>query len=75
MSSVDANLFVNYYDSGLTGIGVDDNGVFGAGATGSYSHSFGRLGTIASVGVYTYDQDNFDSQWSAQALLGARYQF
>ncbi len=75
VSSFDANLFVNYYDSGLTGIGVDSNGVFGAGATGSYSHSFGRLGTIASVGVYTFDQDNLDAQWSAQALLGARYQF
>ena len=52
-----------------------DDGVLGLGAAGSYSLSFGRLGTIASLGVYAYDQEGFDSQVSAQALLGARYSF
>lgn len=71
VSQIDANLFGNYYDSGLPGA----DGVFNLGATGTYSHRFGRLGTVASLGVYTYDQEGFDSQWSAQALLGARYTF
>ncbi|OWK32189.1 hypothetical protein [Sphingomonas mucosissima] len=70
-SQVDANLFANYYDSGL----LANGGVFNLGATGTYSRQFGRLGTIASLGLYTFDQDGFDSQWSAQALLGARYTF
>ncbi|WP_256926561.1 hypothetical protein [Sphingomonas sp. TZW2008] len=71
VSQVDANLFGNYYQSGLD----DADGVFNLGATGTYSHQFGRLGTVASLGVYTFDQEGFDSQWSAQALLGARYTF
>lgn len=71
VSQVDANLFANYYDSGL----LPNGGVFNLGATGTYSRQFGRLGTIASLGLYTFDQDGFDSQWSAQALLGARYTF
>jgi hypothetical protein len=69
-SALDLNLFANYYDSGLV-----DDGVLGLGAAGSYSLNFGRLGTIASLGVYAYDQEGFDSQVSAQALLGARYSF
>lgn len=71
VSQVDANLFANYYESGLPGA----DGVFNLGATGTYSHQFGRIGTVASLGVYTFDQERFDSQWSAQALLGARYTF
>lgn len=70
-SQLDANVFANYYDSGVPASG----GVFNLGATGTYSRQFGRLGTIASLGLYTFDQDGFDSQWSAQALLGARYTF
>ena len=75
-STLDANLFANWYSSGIGGTatsGSDD--VWGAGATGSYSLNFGRLGTVASLGVYTYDQADIDAQWSAQALLGARYTF
>ena len=71
VSQIDANLFGNYYQSGLPGA----DGVLGVNATGTYSHQFGRLGTTASLGVYSYDQEGFDSQWSAQALLGARYSF
>jgi hypothetical protein len=70
-SQLDLNVFGNWYQSGLAGA----DGVFGAGATGTYSHQFGRLGTLASIGVYTFDQEGFDSQWSAQALFGARYTF
>lgn len=71
-SAVDASLFANWYDSRLPGA----EAVFGAGATGNYTYTFGRLGTIASLGVYAYDDPALeDTQWSAQALLGARYQF
>ena len=70
-STLDANLFANWYSSGIAG--SDD--VFGGGATGSYSLNFGHLGTVASLGVYGYDQADLDTQWSAQALLGARYTF
>lgn len=71
VSAIDANLFANWYASGLPG-SVD---VYGAGATASYSHSFGRLGTLASLGVYAFDDELTKTQWSAQALLGARYTF
>ena len=71
VSGVDVNLFANWYDTDLPG----SDGVFGGGATGSYYHNFGRLGTIAQLGVYTFSQDARDNDWSAQALLGARYQF
>mgnify|MGYP001041624951 FL=1 len=71
VSEVDANLFMNYYDADLPGM----RGVLGAGITGAYQYRFGRIGTIASLGLYTYDQRGFDSQWSAQGLLGARYTF
>jgi hypothetical protein len=78
VSGVNANAFVNYYTSGVsTGIGTSDgdDGVWSYGATGSYYHNFGRLGTTASVGLYSFKVGDFDSDWSAQALLGARYQF
>lgn len=70
-STLDANLFANWYTSGLAGSST----VFGAGATGAYTRSFGRLGTSAQLGVYTFDQPHVDEQWNAEALLGARYQF
>lgn len=70
-SQLDARLFANYYESGLPGT----VGVLGLGATGTYMHQFGRLGTTASLGIYGYDQHDIESQWSAQALLGARYTF
>ncbi len=70
-STFDANVFANWYDSALPGA----SSVFGAGATGAYTRSFGRLGATAQLGVYTFDQQHVDEQWTAQALLGARYHF
>ena len=70
-SAVDANVFANWYDSASPGGG----GIFGAGATGAYTRSFGRLGTVAQLGVYTVNRPSYEDQWTAQALLGARYQF
>ena len=71
VSAVDANVFVNWYAGGLPG----STDVYGYGANASYAHSFGRLGTLASIGVYGFDDELVRPQWSAQALLGARYSF
>ncbi len=70
-SSVTGNLFFNHYDSGLNA--APD--VTGGGATGTYSYSFGRLGASASLGVYAFDQGGIQTDWSAQAMVGARYSF
>lgn len=70
-SAIDVNAFVNVFDSGISGA----PNVTAGGATGTYSYSFGRLGTSASLGVYGYDQDGGENNWSAQALLAARYSF
>ncbi len=71
VSAVDANLFVNYYDSGVAGA----QAVVSYGATGSYSHAFGRLTTTGSLGVYAFDTAAVQTTWSAQALVAARYSF
>ena len=73
-SSFDFNAYAGWSTSGVRGFDGDKD-VFGTGMTGTYFRSFGRVGALASLGVYAYDQDNFDSNVSAQALLGARYQF
>ena len=74
VSGVNADLFVNYYDSGVDDI-TGDTGVWSYGGTGTYFHNFGRLGTTASLGLYSFKVGDLDSDWSAQALIGARYQF
>lgn len=71
VSTIDANLFVNYYESGI----AQAAGVWSYGGTASYGHSFGRLTTTASAGVYAFDTGDVDTSWSAQALLAARYSF
>jgi hypothetical protein len=73
-SGVNGDLFVNYYDSGVEDAGGDTS-VWSYGATGTYYHNFGRLGTTASLGLYSFKVGDLDSDWSAQALIGARYQF
>ncbi|PTM46079.1 hypothetical protein C8J24_2317 [Sphingomonas aerolata] len=77
VSGINATAFVNYFDSQLGGgfVTAGDGGVWSYGATGTYYRNFGRLGTTASLGLYSFKVGEFDSDWSAQALLGARYQF
>ncbi len=77
VSGLNATAFVNYFDSQLGGgfVTAGDGGVWSYGATGTYYRNFGRLGTTASLGLYSFKVGDFDSDWSAQALLGARYQF
>ena len=71
VSTIDANLFVNYYESGI----AQAAGVWAYGGTASYGHSFGRVTTSASAGLYAFDTGMVDTTWSAQALLAARYSF
>jgi hypothetical protein len=72
-STLDVTVFGNWSSSGLSGLNGGD--VYGGGANATYALQFGRLGTLASLGVYGFEQEGFDTQWSAQALLGARYTF
>lgn len=69
VSAIDANMFVNYYEPGFT------DGIWSYGATASYARSFGRVTTSASLGLYSFDLPDSDAEWSAQALLAARYSF
>ena len=71
VSTIDGNLFVNYYESGV----AQAAGVWAYGGTASYGHSFGRITTSASAGVYAFDTGDLDTTWSAQALIAARYSF
>ena len=70
-SGISANVFGNYYDSGVAGA----KSVTSVGATGLYYLNFGRLGTSASLGVYSFSQDGLSDQVSGQAQVGMRYQF
>ncbi|WP_174293488.1 hypothetical protein [Sphingomonas bacterium] len=70
VSGIQANLFVNWYDSGTS-----DVDVWSYGATASYYHNFGRLGTTATLGIYDFKQADVRSQVSAQAQVAARYTF
>ncbi len=70
VSGVQANLFANWYRPGTNPIDV-----WSYGATGSYYHNFGRLGTTASVGVYDFKQGDVRDQVAANATLAARYTF
>jgi hypothetical protein len=71
VSGFDTNVFLTYSDTELQ----DGDGTWSGGATASYYHGFGRLSTTASVGLYAFQVGDFETNWSAQALLGARYTF
>lgn len=79
VSGINADLFANYYEPGVANIPLEtvsgDDSVWSYGATGTYYRYFGRLGTTASLGLYSFKVGDLDSDWSAQALIGARYQF
>jgi hypothetical protein len=68
---INADLFVNYYNSGVAGA----SSIVSTGLTGTYYHNFGRLSTTASVGIYSFSGDHLDDDVQAQGLLGARYSF
>lgn len=70
-SGVTGNVFANYFDSGIAGAA----GVVSTGATALYYRNFGRIGTSASVGLYSFSQEGAQDQLSAQAQVGMQYQF
>ncbi len=70
-SSIQGDAYISYSDSGIPGAG----NVLGTGATGTYSHQFGRLSATASAGLYSFDQEGLQQDLTASALLGMRYQF
>lgn len=71
VSGLDLNGFANWYGSQIAG----SEDVYSGGATAAYYHGFGRISATAAAGLYAFKVGDFDAQWSAQALLGARYTF
>ncbi|MFK7841653.1 MAG: hypothetical protein AB8B54_05255 [Sphingorhabdus sp.] len=71
-SRFDANLYANLLDSGFAGA----PNVLGLGANAAYYRQIlpGLQGT-AAVGLDSFQQDGFDSELTASALLGLRYDF
>ncbi|MEO9469412.1 hypothetical protein [Parasphingorhabdus sp.] len=71
-SSFDANVYANLLDSGFAGAG----NVLSLGTNAAYYYQFlpGLKGTVAA-GLDSFHQDGFDSELTASALLGLRYDF
>lgn len=71
-SSFDANVYANLLDSGF----VNAPNVLGVGANAAYYRQLlpGLQGT-AAVGLDSFKQEGFDSNLTASALLGLRYDF
>lgn len=70
-TTIDANVFANYFQSGIAGA----RAVHGVGATTALTRRFGRLGVTGALGIYNSGQDGGTDLTSLQALLGARYNF
>ena len=72
VSGITAQAFADYYEPSLPG--ADD--VLSVGATAAYYRNFGRLGTTAAVGLYSFRVgDGVETSLRGQALVGARYSF
>lgn len=72
LSSVDASVYANLFDSGI--VGAPD--VFGAGATAAYYRRFGsRFTGTAALGIYSSRVEDVASSLTGSALLGAKYEF
>ncbi len=71
-SSFDANVYANLLDSGFAGA----PNVLGLGANAAYYRQIlpGLQGT-AAVGIDSFRQEGFDTDVTASALLGLRYDF
>lgn len=71
-SSFDANIYANLLDSGF----ANAPNVLGVGANAAYYRQIlPRLQGTAAVGLDSFQQDGFDSELTASALLGLRYDF
>ena len=71
-SSFDANVYANYLDSGIAGA----PGVLGLGANAAYYRQIiPRLSGTVAAGLDSFKQDGFESELTASALLGLKYDF
>ena len=71
-SSFDTNVYANLLDSGFAGA----PNVLGLGANAAYNREFlPGLSGSAAVGLDSFRQKGFDSELTASALLGLRYDF
>lgn len=70
-TTVDANVFANFYDSGIAGA----SNVYSVGGTVGLGRSFGRLSARVIAGLYAFSRDGQQTVVNADALIGARYQF
>ena len=72
VSSFDANVYASLLDSGVPGA----PNVLGLGANAAYYREIipGLSGTVAA-GLDSFRQEGFDSELTASALLGLRYDF
>ncbi|MDE2436169.1 MAG: preprotein translocase subunit YajC [Sphingomonadales bacterium] len=71
-STVGANLWANWYQSGDALAGNSS----GVGATASYNRSISsRLSATAAVGVAGVSREAVEDLWTARALAGVRYSF
>jgi uncharacterized protein (PEP-CTERM system associated) len=72
VSSVDASVYANLYDSGILGA----PNVIGTGATAAYYRRFGsRFTGTAALGLYSSRVEDVASSLTGSALLGAKYEF
>ncbi len=72
LSSVDASIYANLFDSGI--LGAPD--VVGTGATAAYYRRLGsRFTGTAALGLYSSRVENVASTLTGSALLGAKYAF
>ncbi len=72
MSSVDASVYANLFDSGILGA----PNVIGTGATAAYYRRFGsRFTGTAALGLYSSRVKDVASSLTGSALLGAKYEF
>lgn len=70
-TTLQGNIFANYYDSGIQG----SRGVYSVGGTATIGRTFGRLAAYGSVGMYSFAQDGAQAVVAIDAAIGARYTF
>lgn len=71
-SGFDTSFYATYFDPGF--VGASD--VIGLGANAAYYRQIIRgLSATAAVGIDSFDQQDFDSNVTASALVGLRYSF
>ena len=68
----ESNVYASYFDPGFAGAGD----VLQTGANAAlYRQIIRGLSASAAVGLDSYNQEDFDSEMTASALLGLRYSF